>query len=782
MNSTKPPLKFHNTLVNTISVHLKQHQRHLLDHGALAATLTPNFMIADTQLLINSQNLLNYNDFPIVVICITQYLTSLLCGFPQPGRPLGQPGSRIFSGKLLGAWNIYEQVHIKNIREQCSETSELITKAKEDPIFLPSMDKSGILLTIFGDVAFQDFSPKLLLPTGTDPERFYSFPLRIDELSSLQDKIVAAITAAATTVKFTEAGDNYFSSQYSTVLTYISTTLAKRRLEIDSELIKTDIFHLLLLFNFYHTLNALATADSNLSNLQNHEQIDDLTKHITGHIKRQTTKYIAHFYLSHLPDISVVQNETRSVMSVNSLFESLKDCKWTRPMFALVLVLFGYCGVGATYGVDTEIGKLSLPQLLSHFLLHKKPNLLTLDAASIQIPEAYSFVSGTSTSLPAANTTPTYQPPAPPNPPSSQHLSQATDLAANLSPVSQTPNSSLTTQSITQADVKHLRNVYVEAAAVTNAMLATEGATKVALTDEQFTKFNNNVNTTLKTTLLEWLQQSMPTADAIVESKIPATDSKKKPSDDDNLSVKFLRLEQKVDNISTKLNDNTTNFRDKLNSIEDSIARGLSVNGPLHSMVEALAKAAVEGNISEAENKLQEAFTTSVGKFLHNQKSSGLAAQISKNTRNIDNLSKCFNFSAQQTDVFVKAVNEALRKNLRGIFKGHKTVLKLIEQQPLMNNETVKLMDEFLTEFGFNFGPLPSPDASKEEQEAFDLVLTRDPSNTTQAAIDKDSTKSDNESEESKHNKGTPQKDKDDDGYNNPTPRGMDRNELNPHP
>ena len=113
MNSTKPPLKFHNTLVNTISVHLKQHQRHLLDHGALASTLRPNFMIADTQLLINSPNLLNYNDFPIVVICITQYLTSLLCGFPQPGRPFGQPGSRIFSGKLLGAWNSEQPLSLK---------------------------------------------------------------------------------------------------------------------------------------------------------------------------------------------------------------------------------------------------------------------------------------------------------------------------------------------------------------------------------------------------------------------------------------------------------------------------------------------------------------------------------------------------------------------------------------------------------------------------------------------------------------------------------------------
>merc|ERR1712083_63603 len=202
----------------------------------------------------------------------------------------------------------------------------------------------------------------------------------------------------------------------------------------------------------------------------------------------------------------------------------------------------------------------------------------------------------------------------------------------------------------------------------------------------------------------------------------------------------------------------------------------------LHLLTEAVATAAVERNISEAENKLHEVFTTSVDKFLHNQKSSGLAAQISKNTRNIDNLSKCFNFSAKQTDVLVKAVNEALSKNLKGIFKSHPTILKLIEQQPLMNDVTVKLMEEFLAEFGFTHGPLPSPDASKEEQEAFDLTLASNSSNTAETAANQTATKVDNESDETKHNKSTPQKDKDDDEYNNPTPRGYDPKELDPHP
>ena len=100
-----------------------------------------------------------------------------------------------------------------------------------------------------------------------------------------------------------------------------------------------------------------------------------------------------------------------------------------------------------------------------------------------------------------------------------------------------------------------------------------------------------------------------------------------------------------------------------------------------------------------------------------------------------------------------------------------------------MNDKTVKLIDEFLTEFGFTFGPLPSPNASKEEVRSFELALADGSSNTAQAATDQDSTKSDNGSEESKHNKGTPKKsDNDDDDDTQPTPRGMDPNDLNPHP
>ena len=91
-----------------------------------------------------------------------------------------------------------------------------------------------------------------------------------------------------------------------------------------------------------------------------------------------------------------------------------------------------------------------------------------------------------------------------------------------------------------------------------------------------------------------------------------------------------------------------------------------------------------------------------------------------------------------------------------------------------------KLIDEFLTEFGFTFGPLPSPDVSKEEQEAFDLALASDPSNTAEATTNQNATKTDNGSEEAKPNESTPQKGKDDDEDNNPTPGGMNPQDLNP--
>ena len=92
----------------------------------------------------------------------------------------------------------------------------------------------------------------------------------------------------------------------------------------------------------------------------------------------------------------------------------------------------------------------------------------------------------------------------------------------------------------------------------------------------------------------------------------------------------------------------------------------------------------------------------------------------------------------------------------------------------------MELVNDLLAEFGFNFGPLPSPDATKEEQEEFDLALNSP--NTAETATNQTTTEVDNGSDETKHNESTPQKDKDDDGYNNPTPRGMDPNELNPHP
>ncbi len=75
-------------------------------------------------------------------------------------------------------------------------------------------------------------------------------------------------------------------------------------------------------------------------------------------------------------------------------------------------------------------------------------------------------------------------------------------------------------------------------------------------------------------------------------------------------------------------------------------------------------------NISEAEDKLRETFTTGVNKFLNGQKPSGLTAQVNKNTKNVDKLSRSYNFAARQTEVFVKAMNERINKNIKGILKG----------------------------------------------------------------------------------------------------------------
>ena len=58
------------------------------------------------------------------------------------------------------------------------------------------------------------------------------------------------------------------------------------------------------------------------------------------------------------------------------------------------------------------------------------------------------------------------------------------------------------------------------------------------------------------------------------------------------------------------------------------------------------------------------------------------------------------------------------------------------------------IIDDLLADFDFNFGPLPSPDASNEEQEAFDLALAADSSNTAEAATNQTATEIDNGSDQ----------------------------------
>ena len=95
--------------------------------------------------------------------------------------------------------------------------------------------------------------------------------------------------------------------------------------------------------------------------------------------------------------------------------------------------------------------------LLSHFLLDHNPNLLTIDPSLIRIPETYTFAPGAwePNGSPPVPSVPKPTPQVQQSTPTTQGLSQATDDAINLSPATQTPNSSLT-QSITPSDVKHL--------------------------------------------------------------------------------------------------------------------------------------------------------------------------------------------------------------------------------------------------------------------------------------------------------------------------------------
>lgn len=248
MGPTKPStLKTHDTLVDIIDVQFKNDREHWLDMGAAAVTFVPNFGTADKHLLVNSQSLLDYDDYGTVMICVTLHLTNLLCGFSHTRKPLGTPKCRLLSDKLLKTWDS-KQPLITEIRDQSSEILELITQIKEDPDFTPTVKKMGILFAQFGTLLQTYVYPEQYLPMGTNIARFPTYPIKPAALTQLLFQIAQGFRETATGAEFTAADDVYFSSQASTVLKFISCTLTKRSLELDSEDITQAINHLLNAF------------------------------------------------------------------------------------------------------------------------------------------------------------------------------------------------------------------------------------------------------------------------------------------------------------------------------------------------------------------------------------------------------------------------------------------------------------------------------------------------------------------------------------------------------
>lgn len=752
----------HDHMFKVIDVHIGKNRKHWTELGSAPAILLPNFGSVDMEILTQTQALLSDEDFTSAMICVTMYLSHLLCGLSHTHKPIDTCGPlqcRIL--KLVHAWD-NEQPLIIEIRDKSSELHQTISKIKEDSDFTPTVERLIILFAQFGELSQMFVYPQQYIPPGTDLKKFDkgTFPIHHTALTQMQFQIAAYFKEAAFTAEFNTAGNNYFNSEKVTVLKFIICTLANRCLELDSELITQDINGLLLFVNFHLLLGALAQADPYLKNLQAHKRIDQMIRTLIKHLRWLSTKYCKRLFYRHYKELTSNKGDNGSVMNIGTICKSLTGNGWSRQMYAFTLCILGHSDIATTYekveSTEAEINKLHPASLLSHFLLDHKPNLLTIDPSLIRIQDTYTFVPGAwePNGIPPVPSVPKSTPQVQQSTPTTQGLSQANIQAPNFSPVGQTPASSLTTNSVTAMSSEQIQNLYnmiVNAQTATSTILNSQKdnqQSNIVLSPAQFQELNRNLNETLKTE---------------IQTEIRALDTKRSTTDMATLVKAF------------KENKDTQHL------LTEAVAE--AIKGTLKPTIEALVKAAIERNISEVADKLQETFTTNVKKFLNDQRSSGLTAQVNKNTKSIDKLSKCFTFAANQTEVFVKAVNEALSKNLKGIFKSHPTVLKLIEQQPLMNDKTVKLIDEFLTDFGFNYGPLPSPDASKEEQEAFDLALTSESSNTAQAATDQDSTKSDNGSEESKHNESTPKKsDDNNDDDTQPTPRGMDPNDLNPHP
>ena len=99
------------------------------------------FICHQTVSLTQSQVLLNSEDFVSAMICVTLYLSSLLCGVSRTSKSLvnscGPLQCRLL--KLVHAWD--NQPLVPEIRDKSSEIMEIISQSEQDSDFTPTVDR-----------------------------------------------------------------------------------------------------------------------------------------------------------------------------------------------------------------------------------------------------------------------------------------------------------------------------------------------------------------------------------------------------------------------------------------------------------------------------------------------------------------------------------------------------------------------------------------------------------------------------------------------------------------
>jgi hypothetical protein len=101
---------------------------------------------------------------------------------------------------------------------------------------------------------------------------------------------------------------------------------------------------------------------------------------------------------------------------------------------------------------------------------------------------------------------------------------------------------------------------------------------------------------------------------------------------------------------------------------------------------------------------------------------------------NVNKVNKAFQHMGKQTEVIIKAMNNAIVKNLKNIFKGHPIIFKLelINKQPIVDDKTIELVQKLLAEFDIVLDPLP-PLNPPQVEEAAPTIDGNQTTNTTEA-------------------------------------------------